>query len=74
VTNAPNFSIGRQFRTRGKASKLCTIVDILSTYNHAGELVRIRHVATHEFCGQVVTDSEVAEVAVAMGLVDNVPQ
>jgi hypothetical protein len=63
------FNIGQQYCTRGKASRLCTIVDILKTYNSAGELVQIRYVSTHQFMGQAVTDSNVCETAVAMGLI-----
>lgn len=66
----PRFSIGQQFKTRGKAPKLCTIVDILSTYNAIGDLVSIRYVATHEFCDQTITDRDVVETTIAMGLLD----
>ena len=64
------FEIGQQFKTRGKAPRLCTIVDILKTYNSAGELVKTRYVATHEFMGRTVTDRDVCETTVAMGLID----
>lgn len=65
----PRFAIGQRFHTRGKAPQLCTIVDILSTYNSANELVRIRYVATHEFLGQTVYDYDVVDATVAMGIV-----
>jgi len=61
------FTIGHQFKTRGKASRLCTVTDILRTYNAAGELVRIRYVATHEMMGQTVTDHDVCETSIMMG-------
>jgi hypothetical protein len=64
----PRFAIGQQFYTRGKVRRLCTIVDIHSTYNASGELVRIRYVATHEFMGQLVHDYDVPDSTVAMGL------
>jgi hypothetical protein len=63
----PRFSIGQQFTTRGKGSKLCTVTDILTTTNSKGEVVKIRYVATHEFCGQTVTDHDVLETTIAMG-------
>lgn len=63
------FEIGTKFMTRGKAPKLCTVTDILKTYNSANELVKVRYIATHEFCGQVVTDSDVVNATVAMGLI-----
>jgi hypothetical protein len=65
----PRFTIGQQFYTRGKNQRLCTIEDILSTYNANGELVRIRYVATYEFVGQLVRDYDVPDSTVAMGLI-----
>ena len=61
------FPVGIQFKTRGKHPKLCTVADILKTYNQAGELVKVRYVATHEFCGQIVTDWDVVDTTIAMG-------
>jgi hypothetical protein len=69
TSTTPRFAIGQQFYTRGKVRQLCTIVDILSTYNASGELVRIRYIATHEFLGQIVTNYDVADSTVAMGLI-----
>lgn len=65
----PRFAIGQQFYTRGKNRQLCTIVDILRTYNASDELVRVRYVAAHEFMGQTVYDYDVPDSTVAMGLV-----
>ena len=62
------FSIGTQFKTRGKHPRLCTVVDILRTYNTAGDLVRIRYVATHELMGQTITEYDVVETTIAMGV------
>lgn len=64
------FAIGTQFKTRGKAPKLCTVVDILKTYNSKNELVQVRYVATHQFMGQTVTDRDVPATTIAMGLVE----
>ena len=66
---AIKFSIGQQFKTRGKHPRLCTITDILRTYNSVGDLVKVRYVAEHEFMGQVIADTDVCETTVAMGLV-----
>lgn len=63
----PRFSIGTQYLTRGKHPRLCTVTDVLRTYNSAGELVRLRYVATHEFMGQTLTDSDVCDTTIAMG-------
>lgn len=68
MTTEARFAIGQRFHTRGKAPRLCTIVDILRTYNSANELVRTRYVATHEFMGQIVYDYDVLDSTVAMGM------
>lgn len=63
----PRFQIGQQYKTLGKFSRLCTIIDILRTFNSSNELVQIRYVATHEFMGQTVTESDVVETTIARG-------
>jgi hypothetical protein len=62
----PKFAIGTKYNPRGKHYQ-CTVVDILKTYNSAGELVRIRYVSTHTFLGQTVMDTDVCETTIAMG-------
>ncbi len=62
------FTIGTTFKTGGKYPHLCTVVDIHRTYNDAGELVKIRYVATHEFMGQVVRDQDVVDTTIAKGI------
>lgn len=69
MSNQPRFAIGTKYTTGGKAKRLCTVVDILTTYNHAGEYVCTRYVATHEFMGQLITEREVVETTIARGLV-----
>ena len=66
----PRFKIGQEYAPRGKVKRLCRVVDILRTYNAAGELVRLRYVATHSFMGQTVTDSDVCETTIARALAD----
>lgn len=66
---APRFKIGQQFKSHGRHPQLMTVTDILRTYNTAGELVRIRYVAQHQFMGQVVTDHDVCETTIARNLV-----
>lgn len=63
------FPIGTVFRTQGKHPRLCKVTDILRTFNSAGELVSLRYVAIHEFCGQTVTDRDVLDATIARGLV-----
>jgi hypothetical protein len=64
----PRYLPGQKFKTGGKRGDICTVTDIHKTYNGAGELVKTRYVATHEFCGQVITDSDVVETTIARGL------
>lgn len=73
TARGPTYAIGTEYNTRGKHSRRCRVVDILSTYNHSGELVRIRYVAEHMFSGQVVTDSDVPASTIAMGLIGILP-
>lgn len=67
-SSEPKFSIGTKFKTRGKTPRLCTVIDVLRTFNSANELVSIRYVATHEFLGQIVSSKDVCETTIAMGL------
>lgn len=64
----PRFAIGTRYKTRDKHPRECTVVDIHKTFNMAGELVKIRYVATHNFAGQVLTDNDVVETTIARGL------
>ena len=63
------YSIGTKFKTRGKAPKVCIVTDILKTYNSAGDLVKTRYQASHEFMGQIVTDYDLCATTIAMGLI-----
>jgi hypothetical protein len=54
--------------SRCKHPLLCTVTDVLITRNAAGDVVKVRYVATHEFMGQLVTDSDVSHTAISMGL------
>lgn len=64
----PTYGVGTRFKTRGANPRECAVVDIHTTRNLAGEVVRVRYVATHEFMGQTITDRNVVEVTIAMGL------
>ncbi len=63
------YPIGTQYKTRGKHPRLCTVIDILKTYNYSGDLVSIRYVSTHDLLGQSVLDRDVVATTIAMGLV-----
>lgn len=62
------YAIGTQYTPQGKEKSLCTVIDILKTYNSKGELVRTRYVAIHEFCNQIVTNYDVVAPTIARGL------
>jgi hypothetical protein len=68
MTTEQRFPIGTEFYTRGKVPRLCKVIDVLRTYNMAGELVSLRYVAVHEFMGQTLTDSDVVDTTIARGL------
>jgi hypothetical protein len=63
------YAIGTKYKTRGKHPNTCTITDIYKTYNSAGDLVKVRYEAQHEFCGQIVKDHDVCQATIAMGLI-----
>ena len=62
------YPIGTRFTTRGRHPRLCTVADVLRTYNSKNELVCLRYVATHELAGCLVTDYDVVATTIAMGL------
>lgn len=62
------FHIGTQYRTRGKHPRVCTVTDIHYTYNNVGELVAITYVTTQELMGQTITERNVCDTTIAMGL------
>lgn len=72
MRDQPKYAVGIKFKSRGKHPRVCTITDILKTYNVTGELVTIRYVATHECLGQIVTDRDVVQATIDMGLLDKI--
>lgn len=63
------FPIGTIFMSGGKHPRRCVVRDILTTRNLAGEIVRIRYVADHDFAGQVMRDPDVSPVTIARSFV-----
>lgn len=64
--------IGTTFiKQRGKVKndRIETVTDILKTYNSAGEHIKTRYVAEHDFLGQKVTDRDVLGVTIQRGLI-----
>lgn len=64
------FPVGTQYMTRGKHPMFCTVVDFLTTKNLAGDVLKTCYVATHQFCGQTVTDYDVCDTTIARGIVE----
>ena len=62
----PKYSIGQKYTVkRPKYTRDYKVVDILTTTNSVGEVVKIRYVAQHVFMGQVVTDYDVVGTTIA---------
>lgn len=60
-----DIKIGTRFiRRNSKRKDIETVVDILTTTNLKGEIVSVRYVATHEFMGQIVTDSDIVKTTI----------
>ena len=75
LATKPKFGIGTLFtRTYGKHKVECKVVDVETTFNLAGEQVRQRYVASHEFCGQTVVERDIVEVTVAKGVPCQTPK
>lgn len=63
------FKIGTKFCPVGKKYKsVYTVVDIHTTRNVKGEIVKVRYVAEYEFCGQMVIDRDIVATTIARGL------
>ena len=62
------YTIGTTYMSLGKNPHLCTIVDIHTTTNAAGEVFKVRYVANHDFLGQQIADYDVNDVTVARGI------
>lgn len=52
---APKYPIGTVFYTRGKHPRRCTVTDVWTTTNRAGDVVKVEYVAAHDLAGQIVT-------------------
>lgn len=65
--STPRFQVGTHFVNQKK--RLCVVTDIWITTNLAGEVVKVRYVATHQFMGQTVADFDVLETTIAKGVV-----
>jgi len=67
------YPIGTKYLSPGKRTDICTVIDVHKTYNLAGELVKIRYVSIHDFCGQTVTNRDEVATTIARGLINDNP-
>ena len=63
-----DYPIGTKFYTAGKNKIICTVVDILKTYNSKGELVKTIYLEEHPFAGQIIR-SEVVKASISLRLI-----
>ena len=64
------YPIGTKFiRRSNRKNKLVeTVTDYLETRSViTGDLIKSRYVATHEFCGQIISDRDIPAASIAMG-------
>ena len=64
----PRIAIGTQYHDRN--GRLCTVTDILRTFDSKGVLVNVRYCAVHEFLGQLVESRDVLDVTIQRCLYD----
>lgn len=65
-----DITIGTKYQNRGKRKDICTVIDILKTYNNAGDLVQTRYVAEHTFMGQQVIERDVVATTIKIGMIN----
>lgn len=62
------YTIGTQYLTLGKHPVLCTVSEILTTYNSKGALVNTRYESTHQFMDQLVSETNIVATTIARGI------
>lgn len=68
MTTRARFPIGTKFKTHGKNPRLATVVDIWTTTNNAGAVVRVDYVTEHEFLGMKIRRHSVTDTEIARGM------
>ena len=58
--------VGKQYKTRGKHPKICTVVDEHTTFDKDGRIIKVAYVSEHEFLGQSVTTRDVCRTTILM--------
>jgi hypothetical protein len=65
IMTTTKYPVGTEYVVRGITHR---VVDILTTYNLASEVVKVRYVAEHQFLGQSLRDNDVIETTIARAL------
>ena len=68
MDNKPKYNIGTQYISQGKRKDVCTVIDILTTYNRNNEIVNIKYISMHDFLEQTVYNYDVPESTIARGI------
>lgn len=63
-TNTPDPLIGKRYRAGAGRRRIATVVDKHTTYNMAGDIVRIRYVGEYEFMGQTMRDTDASRTTI----------
>lgn len=66
--NNHRFSIGTQYLSHGKSPRLCTVIDLMTTTNHKGDVVKAFYISSHEFMGQTIINHDVNDTNIARGI------
>jgi len=68
----PKHPNGTKFTKRGKANvgRVYTVVDCQVTFNQSGAVVQQRYIATTNYLGQKLTDSDVLQTTIDMGVIE----
>jgi hypothetical protein len=67
-TMIPKYAIGTKFIRNARAPREQTVVDIHTTTNSKGEVVKFRYVTEHLFMGRTIIDSDVVETTITRAL------
>lgn len=68
MTTAHRFAVGTQYLSRGKHPRLYTVSKQLTVTDETGEVIKRYYWATHEFLGQTITDHDVLDATVSIGI------
>ena len=60
--------IGTEFLTRGNHPRKCKVIDIHTTTNSAGQVVKVTYVAEHEFLNQTLVEYDIPEATIIRGM------